>query len=97
MAGVPISDNERVLCKSLKIILQDEGFEVRTDRDGDEALKKIAEKRLDLILLDVMMLRMNGFRTCEEIRRCGSHSADHLPLGKGCRSRSGTRHRAWRG
>lgn len=41
MAGVLIGDNERVLCKSLKIILQDEGFEVRTDRDGDEALKKI--------------------------------------------------------
>lgn len=41
MVGVLIDDDERVLCKSLKIILQNEGFEVRTDRDGDEALKKI--------------------------------------------------------
>lgn len=75
MAEVPMVDDERMLREGLEMALHGEGFEVRTDRDGDEALKKIAKKRLNLILLDVMMLRMNGFRTCEEIRRCGSHSA----------------------
>ena len=69
MAEILIVDDERVVREGLKANLQGEGFAVRTARDGEEALKKIAEKRPDLVLLDVMMPKMNGFRCCEEIRR----------------------------
>ena len=68
MAEILIVDDERVLRDGIKAILSGEGFEVRTARDGDEALRKIAEKRPDLVLLDVMMPKMNGFRCCEKIR-----------------------------
>ena len=68
MAEILVVDDERVLRDGIKAILSGEGFEVRTARDGDEALKKIAEKRPDLVLLDVMMPKMNGFRCCERIR-----------------------------
>ena len=68
MAEVLIVDDEKALRDSLKIILLGEGFEVRMARDGDEALEKIAEKRPDLVLLDVMMTRMNGYKCCEKIR-----------------------------
>ena len=68
MAEILVVDDERVLRDGIKAVLSGEGFEVRTARDGDEALKKIAEKRPDLVLLDVMMPKMNGFRCCERVR-----------------------------
>ena len=68
MAEILLVDDEKALRDSLKPVLQGEGFEVRTARDGDEALVKIAEKRPDLVLLDVMMTRMNGYKCCEKIR-----------------------------
>jgi len=68
MKEILIVDDERVLREGLKTTLQGEGFAVRMARDGEEALKKIAEKRPDLVLLDVMMPKMNGFRCCERIR-----------------------------
>lgn len=68
MAEILVVDDERVLRDGIKAVLSGEGFEVRTARDGDEALRKIAEKRPDLVLLDVMMPKMNGFRCCERIR-----------------------------
>ena len=68
MAEILVVDDERVLRDGIRSVLSGEGFTVRTARDGDEALKKIAEKRPDLVLLDVMMPKMNGFRCCERIR-----------------------------
>lgn len=68
MAEILVVDDERVLRNGIRSLLSGEGFAVRTARDGDEALKKIAEKRPDLVLLDVMMPKMNGFRCCERIR-----------------------------
>ena len=68
MAEILVVDDERVLRDGIKAVLSGEGFVVRTARDGDEALRKIAEKRPDLVLLDVMMPKMNGFRCCERIR-----------------------------
>ena len=68
MAEILLVDDELMVRNSLKPLLTGEGFEVRTARDGDEALVKIAEKRPDLVLLDVMMTRMNGYKCCEKIR-----------------------------
>ena len=64
-----IVDDERVLREAWKTVLLGEGYAVRTAKDGEDALAKIDEKRPDLVLLDVMMPKLNGFRCCEEIRR----------------------------
>ena len=69
MQEILIVDDERVVREGLKRMLLGEGFAVRTARDGEEALTRIAERRPGLVLLDVMMPKMNGFRCCEEIRR----------------------------
>ena len=68
-AEILIVEDERALRAGMKGLLSGEGYAVRTARDGEEALAKIAEKRPDLVLLDVMMPKMNGFRCCEEIRK----------------------------
>jgi len=69
MSEIMIVDDERILRESLKANLLAEGYQVRTARDGEEALKKMAEKLPDLVLLDVMMPKMNGFCCCEAIRK----------------------------
>ena len=69
MKDILVVDDERVLRESLKRDLEGEGYSVRAARDGEQALAMIAEKRPDLVLLDVMMPKMNGFRCCEEIRK----------------------------
>lgn len=69
MSEILIVDDERILRETLERKLRSEGFEVRTARDGVRALAKIAEKSPDLVLLDVDMPGLNGFRVCEEIRK----------------------------
>lgn len=69
MNEILVVDDERVLREGLKAMLEGEGFTVRAARDGEEALRRIGERRPDLVLLDVMMPKMNGFRCCEEIRK----------------------------
>ena len=69
MTEVLVVDDERSIREGLKASLSGEGFEVRTARDGDDALRKIAARRPDVVVLDVMMPRMNGFLACEAIRK----------------------------
>ena len=69
MAEILIADDERLIREGMKALFVGEGFSVRTARDGEDALKKFAERRPDLVILDVMMQRANGFKACEEIRR----------------------------
>lgn len=69
MPEILVADDERVLRDSLRSLFTAEGFKVRLARDGREAVAKFLEKRPDVVLLDVMMPKENGFSACEEIRR----------------------------
>lgn len=51
--------------------LRAEGFTVEVAADGDEGLWRATESRYDLILLDVMLPGVNGYRLCAELRRQG--------------------------
>lgn len=73
MAEILIADDERVIRDGMKALFVGEGFSVRTAKDGEDALAKFRERRPDVVILDVMMPRLNGFRVCEEIRRADEH------------------------
>ncbi|MCO4805789.1 MAG: response regulator transcription factor [Flavobacteriales bacterium] len=62
-----VEDEERLL-EVVKLNLELEGYEVITAIDGKEALDQFHVQRLDLILLDVMLPRMDGFAVCRSIR-----------------------------
>jgi DNA-binding response OmpR family regulator len=63
-----IADDELNIVISLEFLLRREGFEVLVAVDGEEALAKARAERPDLVLLDVMMPKMNGFDVCQALR-----------------------------
>ena len=65
---VLIVDDEPSIVISLEYLLQREGYETAVAPDGEEALAALAEQPPDLVVLDVMLPKMNGFEVCERIR-----------------------------
>jgi DNA-binding response OmpR family regulator len=65
---VLIVDDEPNSVISLEFLMKREDFEVFVATDGEEALRQIAEHDPDLILLDIMLPRKNGFEVCQELR-----------------------------
>ncbi len=65
---VMVIDDSKTIRKSAESLLTKEGCEVVTANDGFEALAKIAEHRPDLIFVDIMMPRLDGYQTCALIK-----------------------------
>ena len=65
---VLIVDDAPNIVLSLEFLMKKEGYEVLSVSNGEEAMEAIAEKIPDLILLDVMMPRKDGYEVCQELR-----------------------------
>jgi len=65
---VMVIDDSKTIRKSAESLLTKEGCEVFTANDGFEALAKIAEHRPNLIFIDIMMPRLDGYQTCALIK-----------------------------
>lgn len=63
-----IVDDEPRYLRLLEANLRTEGYEVTTAQDGMQALEVFSAEPIDLVLLDVMMPRLDGFQTCQRIR-----------------------------
>jgi DNA-binding response OmpR family regulator len=63
-----IIDDEPNIVLSLEFLMKREGFDVAVAGDGEAALRAMAEQRPDLVILDVMMPKLNGFEVCQRIR-----------------------------
>ncbi|MGL5615510.1 MAG: response regulator transcription factor [Sarcina sp.] len=63
----------------IRILLKDyfrkDGFKIYEAGDGEEALKSFSEHNIDLVILDIMMPKLNGFKVCETIR-----SVSNIPI-----------------
>ena len=68
-------EDERGLVLTISDLLQSEGYEVRSATDGDAGLADAIAAHFDLIILDVMLPRKNGFEVCRELRRLGQDVA----------------------
>ncbi len=58
----------RMLIEQTLEDLEDEGVEILTASNGEEALNEIMEEEPDLVFLDVMMPKMNGFDVCQRVK-----------------------------
>jgi two-component system KDP operon response regulator KdpE len=63
-----IVDDDPALLRVASYNLEQEGYEVLTAPDGQAGLKAVFEYRPDLVILDVMLPRLDGFETCRRIR-----------------------------
>ena len=70
-AKVLIVDDEPNIVVSLQFLMKKAGFETSVARDGDEALLEVERFRPDLVLLDVMMPRRDGYEVCQQLRSSG--------------------------
>jgi DNA-binding response OmpR family regulator len=64
-----VVDDENYILHILDFSLGAEGYEVITAEDGEAAVRKCREERPDLVVLDVMMPKMDGFEVCRSIKR----------------------------
>ena len=65
---VLVVDDEKLIVKGIRFSLEQDGMEVDCAYDGEEALRMATENSYDMILLDVMLPKMDGFEVCQQIR-----------------------------
>jgi CheY-like chemotaxis protein len=72
-----VDDSKTVLLMQ-QLLLADRGYELITARDGQEAVEKAKTERPDIIFLDVLMPRMDGFAACQTLR--AHENTRHIPI-----------------
>lgn len=69
---VLVVDDEKLIVKGIRFSLEQDGMEVDCAYDGEEALAMIQSKEYDIILLDVMLPKKDGFEVCQQVREFSS-------------------------
>lgn len=64
-----IVDDDENICELLRLYLDKDGFKTVTASDGEEAIEKAKKENPDLILLDIMLPKLDGWQVCREIRK----------------------------
>lgn len=65
---VLVVDDEKLIVKGVRFSLEQDGMEVDCAYDGEEALEKIKSNEYDIVLLDVMLPKIDGFEVCQQVR-----------------------------
>jgi DNA-binding response OmpR family regulator len=82
MVGAPkrvlVCDDDPVILRLLQVNLELEGYEVIAGRNGEEAVSLAAENSPDLVILDIMMPRLDGYQACEQIK--SNDSTKDIPV-----------------
>ena len=68
MARVLVVDDEKLIIKGIRFSLEQDGFEVDCAYDGEEAIELAKKTEYDIVLLDVMLPKHDGFEVCQAIR-----------------------------
>jgi twitching motility two-component system response regulator PilG len=75
LAKVMVIDDSQTIRRTAETLLVKEGYEVVTAADGFEALAKIADQKPDLIFIDIMMPRLDGYQACALIKGNAKYAA----------------------
>ena len=69
MGKIMVVDDDQNICELLRLYLEKDGYTVVIANDGEEALAKFPAENPDLMLLDIMMPKLDGWQVCREIRK----------------------------
>jgi DNA-binding response OmpR family regulator len=83
MERILIIEDELPMRTALEDVLRAEGYRVLTAADGELGLTRAVDEKPDLILLDIMMPRLDGFAVCAELRRLSNPAAILMLTAKG--------------
>ena len=75
MTRILIADDHPQIVSVLEAYAKKEGYDVLIAKDGAEALQLFEKEKVDLILLDIMMPKVDGYEVCREIRK-----TSHVPI-----------------
>lgn len=65
---VLIAEDEPHIVESLSFVLRRSGYEVSSVLDGEEAMQRIRSERPDMVILDVMLPKLNGFEVLKQVK-----------------------------
>ena len=68
MAKILVVDDEKLIVKGIRFSLEQDGLEVDCAYDGEEAIDLAKKKEYDVVLLDIMLPKYDGFQVCQAIR-----------------------------
>ena len=69
MGKIMVADDDSNICELLRLYLEKEGFTVTLAHDGEAAVEQFFADAPDLVLLDIMMPKLDGWQVCREIRK----------------------------
>ncbi len=69
MTTILIVDDDPHLRELARVFLQQEGFDVYEACDGVEALSVLERRKVEMVILDIMMPKMDGWELCRQLRR----------------------------
>ena len=69
MQRILIVDDDTNICELLRLYLEKNGFATAVANDGVTAVEMAEQKNFDLILLDIMLPKLDGWQVCREIRK----------------------------
>jgi len=75
-----VVDDDPDILEAISIILEAHGYQVVTARDGIEGLHQIKEEKPDLMILDLMMPKLDGFGVCKELKDPRWSKYAHMPI-----------------
>ena len=78
MSKILIAEDEKVLLKVLKDRFEDNGWKVTATHNGEEAVNKAKSGSYDLVILDLIMPKMDGFEALKEIRKISEY--EEVPI-----------------
>jgi len=75
-----VVDDDPDILEAISLILEAHGYQVVTARDGIDGLHQIREEKPDLMILDLMMPRLDGFGVCKELKDPRWSKYAHMPI-----------------
>lgn len=75
-----VVDDDPDVLEAIEIILQASGYQVVIAKDGEECLAKLKDEKPDLMILDLLMPKMDGFEVCKQLKDPRWSKYAHIPI-----------------